>query len=304
MISKEDNPGIAEHIRRVLSRAAGTFGDFVVTGVVLFGSVAREAQTKGSDADLLVVAEGLSPKRNRRGDQIAQIKSLFPAIPLDILLLTREEVISNFRNHNPLFLDIAVEGFVLLDPEDFLNGLMSETKTYIRTKGIKRFGDGWAFPVRKGVAVPLSGVTNRDFAEGMSFDAGRDFEIGHTLQEAGYFDKAVYHFQQSVEKAIKAVLITQGVFQKSHFVGSVLEGMIDELDAPEGAKEQLREMARIAKTIEPEVSLSRYPGIINDALWLPYKEYSREDAQEAKDRANRALKIAEDFLPAWFSKTI
>jgi len=299
----DDKRGIAEHIRSVLSQAAGTFEDFAVTGAVLFGSAARETQTKGSDTDLLLVAEGLHPKRNRRGAQVAQIKSLFPKIPLDILLLTHEEVISNFRNHNPLFLDIAVEGLVLLDSNAFLNELTSEARNYIRTKEIRRLGDGWAFPVRKGVAVPLSPVTNRDFAEGMSQDAKRDFEIGLTLLEKAYFDKAVYHFQQSVEKAIKAVLISQGIFQKTHFVGSVLEGMIDELDASEGTKERLREMAGIAKSIEPEVSLSRYPGIIQDTLWLPYREYSLEDAQEARDMATRALTIAEDFLVDWFFKT-
>jgi HEPN domain-containing protein/predicted nucleotidyltransferase len=298
----DDKQRVIEHIRLVLSRAAGTFEGFSITGVVLFGSVARDAQTKDSDADLLVVAEGLHPRRNRRGDQIAEIKSLIPKIPLDILLLTREEAISNFNNHNPLFLDIAVEGLVLIDADDFLSRLIFETKTYIRTKGIRRFGDGWAFPVRKGIAVPLSGVTNRDFAEGMALDARRDFEIGLPLLGAGYFDKAVYHFQQSVEKGSKAVLITQGVFQKTHFVGSIVEGMIDDLDASEETKKRLNEMARIAKNIEPEVSLSRYPGIINDTLWLPYKEYDRQDAQEAREKANRALEIAEGFLTDWFSK--
>jgi predicted nucleotidyltransferase len=146
---------LAEHIRQTLVRSGDRLEGFAITAAVLFGSVARETQTKDSDADLLVVAEGLHARRNRRGARAAQIKSLFPKIPLDILLLTREEVISNFRNHNPLFLDIAVEGLILLDPEDFLSGLMSETKNYIRTKGIRRFGDGWIFPVRKGVAVPL-----------------------------------------------------------------------------------------------------------------------------------------------------
>ena len=294
---------LTDHIRQTLVLSGNRLEGFAIRAAVLFGSVARETQTKDSDADLLVVAEGLNARRNRRGSQVAQIKSLFPKIPLDILLLTREEVISNFRNHNPLFLDIALEGLILLDPQDFLSGLMSETKTYIRTKGIRKFGDGWAFPVRKGVAVLLSGVTNRDFAEAMAIDARRDFEIGLTLFESSYFDKAVYHFQQSVEKGIKSVLITQGVFQKTHFVGSILDGMIDDLEVSQEAKRQLKEMASIAKNIEPEVSLSRYPGIIDDALWLPYKEYTREDAQEARDKAGISLKTAEDFLAKWFSKT-
>jgi HEPN domain-containing protein/predicted nucleotidyltransferase len=291
---------LTEHIRQVLSQSAAGLKGFTITGAIVFGSVARGVQSKDSDADLLAVAESLHPKRNRRGGQIAQIKSMFPKIPLDVLLLTQEEVVSNFRNHNPLFLDIAEDGIIILDKDDFLKDLISEAKTYIRTRGIKRFGDGWVFPVKKGVAVPLSRVTNRDFAESMSLDARRDYEIGLTLTKGGYFDKAVYHFQQSVEKAVKAVLISQGVFQKTHFVGSILEGMINEMDASEASKERLKELARISINMEPEVSLSRYPGIIKDALWIPYKEYSREDAEEAMDKENIALKVAEDFLADWF----
>jgi len=300
MILMDEPQKMTEHMRQVLAQSAGNLKGFVVTGAILFGSVARGTQTKDSDADLLAVAEGLHPRRNRRGGQIAQIKTMFPKIPLDILLLTREEVISNFRNHNPLFLDIAEEGSIILDKDDFLKDLISEAKTYVRARGIRRFGDGWIFPVRKGTAVPLSKVTNRDFAEGMGWDARRDYEIGITLVEAGYFDKAVYHFQQSVEKAVKAVLISQGVFQKTHFVGSILEGIIGELDTSEEARERLKELTSIAKSTEPEVNLSRYPGIINDALWLPYNEYSRKDAEEAMDKANIPLKIAEDFLADWF----
>ena len=149
-----DTQEMTEQLRQVLAQSAAGLKDFAITGAILFGSVARGVQSKDSDADLLAVAESLHPKRNRRGGPVAQIKGLFPKFPLDILLLTPEEAISNFRNHNPLFLDIAVEGLLLLDPEAFLSGLISETKTYIRTKGIKRFGDGWVFPGKKG-AVPL-----------------------------------------------------------------------------------------------------------------------------------------------------
>lgn len=155
MILMDEQPKKTEHMRQVLARSATNLEGFIVTGAILFGSIARGAQTKDSDADLLAVAERLHPRRNQRSGQIAQIKSMFPKIPLDILLLTREEVISNFRNHNPLFLDIAEEGSVILDKDDFLKDLISEAKTYVRARGIRRFGDGWIFPVRKGVAVPL-----------------------------------------------------------------------------------------------------------------------------------------------------
>ncbi len=72
------------------------------------------------------------------------------------------------------------------------------------------------------------------------------------------------------------------------------------MDTTEASKERLKELARTSMDIEPEVTFSRYPGIINDALWLPYEEYSREDAEEAMPKANKALKIAEEFLAGWF----
>lgn len=61
---------------------------------------------------------------------------------IDILLLTKEKALSNFRNHNRLFLDIAVEGIIILDKDNFLKNLMLETGEYARQRGIKRFRDG------------------------------------------------------------------------------------------------------------------------------------------------------------------
>ena len=86
----------------------------------------------------MIVADNINPKRQRRGFEIAQIKSRFSGVPIDILLMTPEETSSNFRNHNPLFLDIAVEGIIFADNENFLYNLIKETKEYIEERGIKR----------------------------------------------------------------------------------------------------------------------------------------------------------------------
>ena len=86
--------------------------------------------------------------------------------------------ISNFTNHNPLFLDIAEDGVVIEDVENFLFNLMRQTREYIKTKGIKRLNGGWQFPVVYRAAVSLSNVSNRDFAEAMLKDGERDFLIG------------------------------------------------------------------------------------------------------------------------------
>jgi len=121
------------------------------------------------------------------------------------------------------------------------------------------------------------------------------------LLDDGFYDKAVYHFQQAVEKNIKSILIAMGIFQKTHFVGEVLRASIQEVEIPDEWKEILLEAAEISEGIEPEVSLSRYPSIIEDTLWLPFEEYEKEDADRAMENGSRVLSIAKEFVDEWFS---
>jgi predicted nucleotidyltransferase len=119
-----------------------------IISAVIYGSWTRKEQTKDSDVDILLISNDINPKRQRRGKEIASIKGhLFFGYPFDILLLTPEECISNFENHNPLFLDIASEGIILKDTEDFIKNLMDETKRYIVQKGLIKHPDGWSYPV-------------------------------------------------------------------------------------------------------------------------------------------------------------
>lgn len=257
---------LAEDIKRALITEGKKSIPFDIVAALLFGSWAKGAETPDSDIDLLIVADGINPKRHRRGTEIAYIKHCLPALSLDIILFTKEEVQSNFRNHNPLFLDITEEGIIILDREDFLRNLILETKEHIRQRGIKRFRDGWVFPVEKGVPIYLSKISNRDFSYAMLKDRERDFKIGERLIKDGFYDKAVYHFQQAIEKSIKSILIAMGVFQKTHFIGEILRKIVSERDISKGWKTDLMEVTSISEEIEPEVSLSRYPGIIDDSL--------------------------------------
>ena len=115
-----------------------------------------------------------------------------------------------------------------------------------------------------------------------------------------YFEKSVYHFQQAVEKFIKAIMISLGVFKKTHFVGEELRLLIGKGDVPELWKEQLLDAAQISEEIEPEVSLSRYPAISEDTLWLPYEEYEEPDALKAMQKAEKVRIIAQNFTREWF----
>ncbi|GFP25476.1 hypothetical protein HKBW3S43_00642 [Candidatus Hakubella thermalkaliphila] len=274
---------------------------FKIISGVAFGSRVKDRVTSYSDFDILIVAEGINPKRHRRGEEIVLIKKTLPALPLDILLLTKGEVLSNFENHNPLFLDIAEEGVIIFDKDSFVESLMAETREYIRHKGIKKLKDGWAFPVQPGRATFLSKVSNKDFSLAMLKDGERDLIIGKKLVEDAFYDKAVYHFQQAIEKCIKSILIAMGVFQKTHFVGEVLTGLAEKEDFPEKWRQDILEAAEISEGMEPEVSLGRYPGIIEDSLWLPFEEYEKEDADKALQKADKVLSIARRFVDDWFS---
>jgi HEPN domain-containing protein/predicted nucleotidyltransferase len=274
---------------------------FKVIAAVVFGSQVKGLASPSSDIDVLIVAEGINPRRHRRGAEIVAIKHALPGPHLDLLLLNREETVSNFANHNPLFLDIAEEGVVILDEAGFVEKLIADTREYVKRRGIKRVSDGWVFPVRPGVATPLSKVSNRDFALAMLNDAERDLAIGKLLAEQAFYDKAVYHFQQAVEKCLKAVLMAKGIFRKTHAVGEIVTALLDQGEFPSSWQLDLREAATISAGMEPDVSLSRYQGIAGDHLWIPSEEYSQEDAGEAGQKAAQVAVTARRFVAEWFA---
>lgn len=143
---------IFHQIRRGLSPSRLSY---TLIGAVVYGSRVRDDYTVESDFDLLVVASGVHPKRQRRGEEILLLKKLLPPAPFDILLLTPEETLSNFQNHNPLFLDIASEGIILFDTDNFLKNLMEETKDYLENSEIRKIEGGWVFPAKPGIPTYL-----------------------------------------------------------------------------------------------------------------------------------------------------
>ena len=142
-------------IQRLKERLLDAQLDFKIIGAVIFGSRVKGKATDESDLDLIVIAEGIPPKLHRRGEEIAKIKKHLPLIPIDLLLYNKEEITSNFRNHNPLFLDIANEGIVLFDLECILDNLIAETKTHIKKQNIRKFDDGWQYPLKPGIPTLL-----------------------------------------------------------------------------------------------------------------------------------------------------
>lgn len=107
-------------------------GDLVA--IVLFGSRARGEGAGGSDWDLFLIADRLP--ENPFDRQLA-LRALLPTASEGISLVarTREEFQAEFP---PLYLDLAVDGVVLYDPEKYMSAKLEEIRGIIQHAGLWR----------------------------------------------------------------------------------------------------------------------------------------------------------------------
>lgn len=287
-------------ITQQVKKKLGELNEIEIVSIAIFGSMARQEADESSDVDLMIVAENIPQKRIHRIPEIIKIKRQFSSsIPLDILLVSKNECLLNFRNHNPLYLDITLDAKIIYDDDDFLNKLIAETHEYILANGIYRTNDSWSFPVKQRVATRLSETTNEEWALAWLSDGKRDLLAALHLLKASLFEKSVYHCQQAVEKGTKAILAAWGKFRRTHAVADILRNECEDQDIGEW-KKCIIEIADIGDTIEPHVSLSRYPELANGTLWLPYEEYDAEIATEYLEKAKIVMKTSEKFIEWWF----
>uniref|UniRef100_A0A832GLZ9 HEPN domain-containing protein n=1 Tax=Caldimicrobium thiodismutans TaxID=1653476 RepID=A0A832GLZ9_9BACT len=276
-----------------------------VIGAILFGSFAKGTLGSESDLDLLVVVGAETPLTKSRIKEIALLKKhLRLGIPVDIILVTPTECEFFFKNHHPLFLDVAFDGILLLDKDGWLEGLISQTKEEVIAKGHKKLLDGWKFSVKYREATPLSPVTNKDFSKAFLKDAQRDYEIAKILAREGYYDKSIYHFQQAAEKAIKALLFCFGEFKRTHYVSEILINCLKDQHLPDIWAQRLKQIAELNLYLEPEVTRSRYPQISAWGLWLPADEYDEEAAIEAEEKVRVILTTSQEFVAWWYGENL
>ncbi len=275
-----------------------TGGD--VVAIVLFGSFARGGEYR--DIDLLVVVDNLDKAPLDRKDEIQAIRrGIDLTLPIEVLLCSKNECADGFRAHLPLFLDIAFEGLLLHD-DGSIGQLMEETRRYVETQGIRRTETGgWRFPVKHRQTTVLSTLKNHEWAQMWLSDAGQDLAAATSLFENGIFDKCVTHCQQVTEKAVKSVLACFGLLEKTHYVSGTLKKELRSQNVSEWAN-RLGELAAYAHDLEPDATLSRYPGMYAGRMWLPHREYDEAKAREALEKARRAWDIATTFTQWWFAQ--
>lgn len=142
----------------------------------------------------------------------------------------------------------------------------------------------------------MSNVTNKDWIMAWLDDAQRDFLSAKALYDEDLLEKAVYHCQQCGEKAVKAVLLCMGSFEKTHKVSVLLRQEAVDKDLMKG---EMPELVELSEFLEKEISRSRYPELSGDRLWIPSKEYTDESAKEHIDCADKVLSIANKFVEDW-----
>lgn len=105
-----------------------------LTGVALFGSRARGEGGSSSDWDLFVIAGGLP--ENTFDRQLA-LRAILPKTsePVSMVAKTRREFETTFP---PLYLDLAVDGIALYDPEGYMKGKLKEIREILKHAGLSR----------------------------------------------------------------------------------------------------------------------------------------------------------------------
>jgi predicted nucleotidyltransferase len=141
-MSEQERP-IAE-LQHVIEALQEVLGDNLVA-LVLFGSRARGDAAPESDWDLLLIARQL-PER-----PFARHLFMQKSLPIDwrgrvsLLAKTVEEFESAVP---PLFLDIALDGVILYDPDNYAAARISYLQRLLQAKGLVRQQHGREFAWR------------------------------------------------------------------------------------------------------------------------------------------------------------
>jgi len=124
-----------EVIDEVIERCRTILGETLVS-VVLFGSIPRRLQDARSDIDLLIVTE-----RNVSKDFLKDVRIDFLlkyTVTLDMIVMSKQDVIDNFEHFSPLFLTFALgitilvdDGFFEREYFEFLKRLKEENVKYV-----------------------------------------------------------------------------------------------------------------------------------------------------------------------------
>ena len=119
--------------------------------------------------------------------------------------------------------------------------------------------------------------------------AQTDLEVVRTLLSSQHYAAACFHSQQAAEKALKAVLYSQGA---RVVLGHAVQALVRQCEAHDPA---FASVLGYAALLDQFYIPTRYPnGLPSPAV--PSETYAEAQAEAAQEAAERVLYIAEAFL--------
>lgn len=148
-----------DFVPRLVEAYKAYLGDKLIS-MVLFGSRARGDYAKSSDFDILIIAESLPERYLARMGYIRAPLSNFEE-KVSVIAKTPEEFDSCFP---PLYLDIALDGKILMDKDNFMENRLKNIRRIIEDAALNRVKVEdellwrWKSPKKPGWELDWSGV--------------------------------------------------------------------------------------------------------------------------------------------------
>ncbi len=119
-------------------------------------------------------------------------------------------------------------------------------------------------------------------------EAENDFDAGKTLFDAKIYNSAVFHFQQSVEKILKAVLY---FYDEQPWGHSILK-LIQHLEGI--GKEQFSEIKSKGREFDVHYTSTRYPDTLPEIS--PSELYDKRISQKLMNKAEYILNFVKEII--------
>ena len=135
-------------------------------------------------------------------------------------------------------------------------------------------------------------IDAKQIFEALMLEAHSDIQSAKLLLDGTEFSRSIYHSQQAVEKAMKASLVLTGiVITDDHWVSDRFIKAFPEMP-------NISNLIHDAKYLERQATKSRYPLFTSTdrPIWIPSREYTEDDAEDAYRKANTILRTISQFL--------
>ena len=133
-------------------------------------------------------------------------------------------------------------------------------------------------------------------------DALDDLGCGDDLLKTHHHSKALFHFQQSIEKAMKSCLAIWGkLFVQEHRCSNLFKTYIFPVLSEE-LNEGFKEIMSTLRELECYYITTRYS--VTTAGEIRLEEYNEKDVRDASSIARKCLDLTYSFIEEKISKTL